>query len=282
MEQAMSQQFIASLQLSCRIEGQGPTLFLLPANPGESRDFDAVVPRLAQRFRVIRPDWPGYGGSPAPQPPESAGAGLFLERFDALMDALEVSSAHLLGNSVGANVAVHYALRKPQRVRSLVLASPGGFTDHNAFTRAFCRLQGQVWFKRLLGSGFTRWYLHQRNDWTRAMIARAGGEQATPAALAVNAAVWRSFLEPRHDLRRAAAALRVPALVVSGRRDPVLPPHTDGRNAARAIPGARQVVMECGHAPFAELPEPFLAEVEAFWDALERNGTAAGGISRAA
>ncbi|HZR34596.1 MAG TPA: alpha/beta hydrolase [Nevskia sp.] len=264
----MSQQSAAP-QLSCRIEGRGPALFLLSANPGDSRDFDAVAPRLAQRFRVIRPDWPGYGASPAPQPPQAAGASLFLERFDALMDALEIAEAHVLGNSVGANVAVRYALRKPQRVRSLVLVSPGGFTDHNAVTRAFCRLQGQVWFKRLLGSGFTRWYLRRRNEWTRAMIARAGGEQAAPAALAVNAAVWRSFLEPQHDLRGAASALRVPTLVVSGRRDPVIPPRSDGRNAARAIPGARQIVMDCGHAPFAELPREFLAEVEPFWDALE-------------
>ena len=266
----MSQQFHTPLQLSYRIEGQGPTLVLLPANPGESRDFDAIAPQLAQRFRLIRLDWPGYGGSPAPQPPESAGAGLFLERFDAFMDGLEIASAHLLGNSVGANVAVHYALRKPQRVRSLVLVSPGGFTSHNALTRAFCRLQGQVWFKRLLGSGFTRWYLRERNEWTRAMIARAGGEQATPAALAVNAAVWRSFLEPRHDLRQAATALRLPTLVVNGRHDPVLPPQTDGRNAVRAIPGARQLVLDCGHAPFAELPERFLAEAMNFWNGLEQ------------
>ncbi len=266
----MSQQFHAPLQLSYRVEGQGPTLVLLSANPGESRDFDAVAPQLAQRFRLIRLDWPGYGGSPAPQPPESAGAALFLERFDAFMDGLEIAGAHLLGNSVGANVAVHYALRKPQRVRSLVLVSPGGFTSHNALTRAFCRLQGQIWFKRLLGSGFTRWYLHERNQWTRAMIARAGGEQATPAALAVNAAVWRSFLEPRHDLRQAAAALRLPTLVVNGRRDPVLPPQTDGRNAVRAIAGARQLVLDCGHAPFAELPERFLAEAVNFWNSLEQ------------
>lgn len=266
----MSQQFLPALQLSCRIEGQGSTLVLLSANPGDSRDFDAVAPRLAQRFRVVRLDWPGYGASPAPQPPQSAGASLFLERFDAFMDALDISSAHLLGNSVGGNVAVRYALRKPQRVRSLVLVSCGGFTDHNAVTHAFCRLQAQLWFKRLLGSGFTRWYLRERNEWTRAMIARAGGEQAAPDALAVNAAVWRSFIEPQHDLRHSAGALRVPALVVNGRRDPVIPAKTDGRNTARAIPGAKHLVMDCGHAPFAEVPEPFLAEAMAFWNGLEQ------------
>jgi pimeloyl-ACP methyl ester carboxylesterase len=279
MSQAANQQYHAPTQLSYRSEGSGPTLILLSANPGDSRDFDAVVPRLAQRFHLLRLDWPGYGSSPVPRPPGSAGAGLFLERFSAFMDGLGIASAHLLGNSVGANVAVRYALQQPRRVRSLVLVSPGGFTDHNPFTRAFCRLQGQVWFKRLLGAGFTRWYLRERNEWTREMIARAGGEQATPAALAVNAAVWRSFLAPGHDLRRAAMDLYLPTLVLSGRHDPVLPPQPDGRNAARAIPGARQVVLDCGHAPFAERPQEFLATVEPFWEAVERGG---GDVSRAA
>jgi pimeloyl-ACP methyl ester carboxylesterase len=263
----MTQQFDQGLQLSYRIEGQGPTLILLSANPGESRDFDAVVQPLAQRFRVIRLDWPGYGSSPAPQPAAQAGASYFLERFDAFMDALGIDRAHLMGNSVGGNVAARYALRKPQRVQSLVLISAGGFTAHNALTRAFCTLQGKVWFKRLLGASFTRYYLRRRTPWTRAMIERAGTGQARPEALEVNAAVWRSFIEPRHDLREVASQLHLPVLVVSGKHDPVIPAHSDGRNATRAIPGARQLVLDCGHAPFAELPEQFLEAVAGFWEA---------------
>lgn len=262
----MSQHFFEPLQLSYRVDGSGPSLILLSANPGDSRDFDALMPQLAQRFRVIRLDWPGYGASLAPQPPSRAGASYFLECFGRWMDALEIRRAHLLGNSVGGNVAVRYALQQPQRVASLVLVSPGGFTDHNAVSRGFCRLQGQVWFKHVLGDRFTRFYLRARNSWTQAMIERAGNEQASAAALQVNAAVWRSFLEPQHDLRQAAAALRLPVLVVSGRHDPVIPAHKDGRNAARVIPGARQLVLDSGHAPFAEVPEQFLAAVGPFWD----------------
>jgi pimeloyl-ACP methyl ester carboxylesterase len=258
-------------QLVYRSEGQGPALALLSANPGDSRDYDAVVPQLARRFRVIRPDWPGYGASAPPQPPSRAGAGYFLDCFSRLMDGLELGRVHLVGNSVGSNVAVRYALRQPQRVASLVLVSPGGFTAHNVFTRAICRLQGQPWFKRVLSAeSFARYYLHARNDWTRAMLERARGEQSGPAAVAVNAAVWRSFIEPDHDLRQSAAALRIPTLVISGRRDPVIRAQWDGRTATRSIPGARQVVLDSGHAPFAEVPEAFLATVDEFWNGLER------------
>ena len=253
-----------------RSEGQGPTLILLSANPGDSRDFDAVAPQLARRFRLIRLDWPGYGGSAPPQPPSRAGAQYFLDCFDRFMQTLDAGPVHLLGNSVGGNVAVRYALRQPRRVASLVLVSSGGFTAHNPLSRAFCRLQGQLWFKRLWGvDGFARFYLHVRNPWTQAMIGRAAGEQSGAAALQVNAAVWRSFVAPEHDLRQAAAALRLPTLVVSGRHDPVIPAR-DGRAAAAVIPGARQVVLDSGHAPFAEVPEAFLAAVGEFWDSLEQ------------
>src|ERR1700757_148042 len=109
MESPMESRITAA-GLAWREQGSGPALLLLSANPGESRDYDAVAGTLAQRFRLIRVDWPGYGASPAPQPPSSAGASLFLERFTQLMDELSLGPVHLLGNSVGGNVAVRYAL----------------------------------------------------------------------------------------------------------------------------------------------------------------------------
>lgn len=254
-----------SPSLHVRADGAGPVLVLLSANPGDHRDFDGIVPALAQRFRVLRPDWPGYGGSPPPAPPECASASYFLELFTRWMDEAGIRHAHLLGNSVGGNVALRYALTQPHRVSSLVLVSSGGFTAHNPITRSFCRLQGQLWFKRLLGDRFTRAYLRARNPLTRAMIARAGGEQATDSAQRVNAAVWRSFLEPAHDLRTSARALSVPTLVTGGRHDPVIPAKRDTALAARTIPGAELHVFDTGHAPFAEAPEDFLAVASAFW-----------------
>lgn len=252
--------------------GTAPPMVLLHANPGDSRDFDAIVPALAARGRVLRLDWPGYGGSPAPQPPERAGADLFLDAFRQWADALELRSMHLLGNSVGGNVAVRYALAQPERVRSLTLVSGGGFTRHTPVTRAFCRLQGLPAFNRAIAGVFTRGYLRRRTQWTRAMIARADGEQHSRAAHRVNAAVWRSFLAPQHDLRKAAAGVRAPVLLVNGRRDPVIPARSDGRHAAAAMPHAEAHVLPCGHAPFAEIPEEFLAVLLPF---LQRSaGTA--------
>jgi pimeloyl-ACP methyl ester carboxylesterase len=264
----MQQALVHGRPLAWRDEGNGPTVLCLHANPGDSRDFDAIAPVLARRFRVIRPDWPGYGSSTAPVPPESAGALHFFDTLREFIETLKLRDVVLIGNSVGGNAAVRYALHAPANVRGLVLVSPGGFTRHNPVTRLFCRLQGNVTVNRRLAPMFTRSYLALRTPCTRAMIERAGSEQSSDAARRVNAAVWRSFLDPQHNLLDPARAVRAPTLVASGARDPVIPANKDGRHAAAAIPGARQVVFACGHAPFAELPEAFLAEVLPFLDSI--------------
>jgi pimeloyl-ACP methyl ester carboxylesterase len=258
---------LATQRLHYRDEGRGPAAVLLHANPGDGRDFDAIMPALSQRFRVLRPDWPGYGGSPAAQPVERSSPPYYAEVLDEFLDALQIERTHLVGNSIGGNAAVRYALKRPDRVASLVLVSPGGFTAHNPATRLFCRLMGNPRINRALRGPFSRACYPVRTPWSRALIERALGEHATPAATAVNAANWRAFLQPEHDLRITARALRVPTLIINGRRDRIIPPQRDGRCAATAIPGARLLIPDCGHAPFAELPPWFLDAVGDFWEA---------------
>jgi pimeloyl-ACP methyl ester carboxylesterase len=176
--------------------------------------------------------------------------------------ALKLPPALFIGNSLGGNAAARLAIEQPQAVQGLVLVSPGGFTPHNFVSRAFCRLQGGRF--SIPPKLFARMYLRRRTPTVQEMLTRAATEQATPERLAVNRAVWRGFVDPRHDLRQAAAAIKAPVLVVVGRHDPVIPANKDGRIAAQAIPGARLFVPPSGHAPFAETPDEFLAEVLPF------------------
>ena len=108
--------------------GEGAPLVLLHGGgPGASglSNFSRNTLALAERFRVIVPDLPGYGGS-------SKG----LDRNDpfgdlarsilGLLDALQVRKAHLLGNSLGGACALRLALETPERVDRLILLGPGG------------------------------------------------------------------------------------------------------------------------------------------------------------
>lgn len=259
--------------LHYREHGQGVPLVLLHANPGDSRDFDAVVPELARHYRVLALDWPGYGASAMRPRPGDATALAFYGALREFIEALRLQPALYLGNSVGGNAAARLAIEAPARVRGLVLVAGGGFTPHDAISRAFCALQGSRF--ALSPRFFASLYLGERTPQVRAMLARAAHEQSTPERLALNRAVWRSFAMPEHDLRERAAAITAPTLLLYGRKDPALPAAKDGRVAARCIPHARLVEMPCRHASFAEVPERFLAEVLPFLTQCVSGATAA-------
>ena len=98
--------------------GEGPPLLMLHGGgPGATgaANFVRNIPALAERFRLIVPDMPGYGRSTKGldrKDPFGDLAGAML----GLMDALGVARAHALGNSLGGACALRMALEQPARV----------------------------------------------------------------------------------------------------------------------------------------------------------------------
>ncbi|MCP5326456.1 MAG: alpha/beta hydrolase [Oceanospirillaceae bacterium] len=242
--------------------GQGQTIILLHANPGDSQDFAAVIPALAQHYRVLALDWPGYGLSPAQA--DFCGASNAMQLLADFIQVLNCGPVILLGNSLGGNAAVQYAARYPQNVSRLILISPGGFTAHNFFTRLFCRWQASRF--ALPPSWFARIYLRKKTSVTKAMWQRAAGSQSTAATRILNRRIWRSFSQPASDVRALARNLRQPVLLIFGAFDPVIPAWRDGRQARACIADADLHTLPCGHAAFAEVPVLFLESVFAFLD----------------
>src|SRR5690606_12191554 len=114
---------------------------------------------------------------------------------------------------------------------------------------------------------FASLYLKHRTTATRAMLERASTTQAAAPRMTLNRAIWRSFATQENDLRPIAPNIKVPTLLLFGKNDPVIPASKDGKVAAQCIPSAQFVVLPCGHAAFAEIPELFLAEVQRFLSA---------------
>lgn len=246
-------------------QGVGTPLLLLHANPGDSRDFDAITPTLSDNFRVIRLDWPGYGQSPAPSDPQHVSAMFFYEVLKDFIAALMLPPTILIGNSVGGYAAARLAIEAPDRVLALVLVSPGSFTPQNWLTRTFCALQASrfsippAWFAGL--------YLHARNANTTSILERARNEQSHPIAHQINRAVWRSFGDPAHNLIQHAVGITQPTLLVFGKHDPVIKASSDGKIAAGSIRHATLAILPTGHLSFAESPDAFMARLLPFLQA---------------
>ncbi len=242
--------------------GSGPTLLLLHANPGDSRDFDAVIPSLAKHFRVLALDWPGYGRSPMPANPEAVTVLTFEQVLIEFIEAMNLKSVSLLGNSVGGNVAARFAARFPENIEKLVLVAPGGFTPQNLITRSFCRLQGSLF--ALPPALWARFYLRKNTPITLEMLDRAKTLHSQEQCLRLNRSIWRSFTQPESDVRTLGKLIQAPTLLVFGKKDPAISAKQDGREAAHSISHATSIILNCGHAPFAEIPEEFLRHTVAF------------------
>lgn len=239
------------------VRGAGTPVLLLHANPGDGRDYAAVVPALAQWHTTYTVDWPGYGGSPAPPEPAATTAMAYAGILPGVLTGLGLRRTAVIGNSVGGYAAARLAITHPQTVSALVLVNSGGFTRHNPLTRAVTRLKGTETVTRALVGRLPRLYLREHTPVVQEMLARDRARRGDQVSVAVEAAIWRSFTNGEHDLRTRAADITAPTLLLWGTRDPLL--GQDGRSARRSIPHATWHPLPTGHAPFAEDPQAFLA-----------------------
>jgi pimeloyl-[acyl-carrier protein] methyl ester esterase len=225
--------------------------------------WDGFAGRLGPRLRVHVPDLPGYGAAPAAAP----------FTLDALADAVARAAprrCHVIGWSLGGEVALAWARRAPHQVRRLVLV---------ATTPCFARRPG--WpcatapavlreFGRSLAADragtMARFIAVQAKGDAHAgrlagALRAASAESAADETLAAGLGILLAA-----DLRRELAQVRQPVLVVHGARDRIVPPAA-GRRLAAMLPDARfEFLRSCAHAPFLSRPGPVARAMRRFLD----------------
>ena len=107
------------------VAGNGPAVVLVHSAIADSSLWDAQVEALAPHFRILRYDVAGHGGSCLP-----SGSFSHLADLHALVEALGIGRASLVGNSMGGRIALEYALEHPDVVERLVLIA-AGLPDHD-------------------------------------------------------------------------------------------------------------------------------------------------------
>ena len=98
------------------------TALLIHGNDESSISWFGWIPRMAQEFRLLRPDLPGFGNSSIPQNFEWSMPNL-ATTLARLLDRLRVDAAHIIGAKMGGAIAMQFAADYPQRTRTLTIAS---------------------------------------------------------------------------------------------------------------------------------------------------------------
>ncbi len=116
-------------------EGDGPPVLLIHGmtSSAESWTETGVVPRLSGGFRTIALDCRGHGKSGKPHDPSMYGMAMVRDAV-ALLDCLGIENAHLVGYSMGAEIALRTTVAYPERVRSLVIGGSGWSEAHESET----------------------------------------------------------------------------------------------------------------------------------------------------
>jgi 3-oxoadipate enol-lactonase len=226
-----------------------PVLMLVGSLGTTMGMWDPQLPRLAARFRVLRADTRGHGGSPVPPGPYSIGD--ICGDLIALLDSLGIAAVSYCGLSLGGMAGMWLAAHVPDRIDRLALCCTSawlppadGWTSRAAQVRAHgtASVREQVtarWFTR----GF-RAANPAVAEWAGDMLAATPDEGYAGCCEAIAAM----------DLRPVLAQIGAPTLVIAGSQDPATPP-AHGEAIAAAVAGSRFTLVPAAHLANIEAPD---------------------------
>lgn len=254
---------IGGARVAYRVDGEGPGLVLVHGTGGNAEtNWGHLVPGLARRWTVVRPDYSGSGET------RDDGVSLTVEGLVAQVVAVaEAAGAvpfDLVGFSLGAAVATRIAADYPHLVRKVVLL--GAFLS-SADARQ--KMQFDLWNEliRTNRPAMARFIL--LTGFSPAFLSGLGHEGIADAIEAiVTGNDWEGMarqvgLDLSIDVTEAAARIDKPVLVIGCVHDHMVPP-AEARAVAATIRGARYAELPTGHLAPLEQPDAFIALLDDF------------------
>jgi pimeloyl-ACP methyl ester carboxylesterase len=251
--------------------GRGQTVLCLPGLGGTKASFLPTVAALADRYRVVAIDLPGFGESDKPIA-APYDAPWFARTVASLLDVLAVKRAHLVGNSMGGRVAIEAGLIEPERVGGIVLLSPAlAWLRERRWAPVVRALRPELGLLQLaprpIVEGVIKRLLGEVDGWAAAGVDEFLRSYLTPRGRAAFYAAARNiYLDEPHGERgfwTRLATLSPDTMFVWGRRDSLVPV-AFRKHVERALPAARHVELDCGHVPQLELPRQTHAAIRDF------------------
>jgi pimeloyl-ACP methyl ester carboxylesterase len=261
---ALGEQYLEvdGLRLCYQELGQGPPVLILPGL-GTSIDFWQLnVPTLAEHFRVIALDPPGFGKSDKPD--ASYELPWIQQGVLAFLDAKQIERTSIIGGSLGGHLGLLLALDHPERVDKLVMmGSTGAWPPPHLLLDVGISLLWSEWLISDYLRGhwpeiYALMFKHESEVTHRLfryqMALRANGARYAPEGRAASRALRSIFF---HSCRDRLGELSVPLLLIWGESDRIHPPE-EGLYIRRHAPDARLVIVpEAGHEVMMDQPEAF-------------------------
>jgi pimeloyl-ACP methyl ester carboxylesterase len=258
--------------LSTMEAGSGDPVILIHGLGATKASFLPTIAALAPGHRTIAADLPGFGDSDKPLR-GAYDAPFFARAIVALLDALGIERAHLVGNSMGGRVAIEVGLLNSERVGRLVLLAPSLAWKRPRPWAPYLR-----WVPTQLGAIqpaprpivemiVKRVIPGSQEEWTAAGIDEFLRAYLTPNGRAAFYAAARNiYLEEPHGpdgFWTRLARLTPEALFIWGRQDRLVPA-AFARHVRDVLPAASHLELGSGHVPQLERPKQTHEAIERF------------------
>jgi len=232
--------------------GEGPAVVLLHPLALAGNVWDEVGERLSAQFTVISPDARGHGRSSWDGAPFSITD--LADDLDALLDALGIDTAHLVGMSMGGGIAMTYAALHPERVGRMVLADTTAWYGANAV---------EVWEERARRAVLTprvRQVPFQADRWFTETFRAKQPTQLQRVVRTFLATDSRAHAEASRamgwlDARELLPAVSAPTLVLTGVEDYATPPEMGHYLADHVQNGKAVILPALRHLSLIEQPD---------------------------
>jgi pimeloyl-ACP methyl ester carboxylesterase len=258
----------------------GPTVLLLHGWPASSHMFRDLIPKLADRFHVIAPDYPGFGFSSQPTTSEFTYTFDNLANLiDAFIDALGIANLSMYVQDYGGPIGMRVATKRPELIRSIVVQNSNfhleGISEAlaplaNYWNDRSPEAEGAVrGFLTLETTTFQ--YTHGAHDTKRVSKDAIALDQLNldrPGNDAIQLALFRDYESNLALYPVWQAYLRSqqpPMLVIFGKNDPFFTP-AGAEAIGRDNPNATLVPLDGGHFALEEHSTRIAAEMRSLED----------------
>jgi pimeloyl-ACP methyl ester carboxylesterase len=254
--------------------GRGDPVIMAHGLGATKASFLPTVSALAVDHRCIAMDLPGFGDSDKPLF-AAYDPRFFATWIVAVLDALHIRKADVLGHSMGGRAAIEVALEHRRRVDRLVLLTPSlAWRRNREWSRLLRFIRPELGMLQItprpvverildhiLPEAASGWAAAGKDEFLRSYMTPAG-------RAAFYAAARQIYLEPPDGERgfwTRLSGLSVPSLWVWGKRDRLVP-EAFRRHVIAGVPDARHVSVDCGHVPQLERPREVHAAIRDFLD----------------
>ncbi len=234
--------------------GRGAPLLFLHGGGGASV-WVPFMEKLAEKFEVIVPEHPGFGGSDSPEWLDNIGdvAYFYLD----LIEQLGLKGIHLVGTSLGGWIACEIAVRDDSALASITLVDPVGIRVKGVRKADIFLLSPEESIQ----------HLFHGKALVEGALARVPSEAEMDIAARNRLTMAKLSWEPRlfnPHLYKWMHRIKTPTLVVWGENDRIVPKEY-GPAFVDLIPGSKlEMIPECGHVPHVEKPNELAAKIIAF------------------